>query len=294
LRAAPFIYKTNDYHQLVEMIESNRLFGAQRFIFYNFSTGADIQPYLRSYQSYGTARVFSWPLPLYTRNEAMDSDAFYDVHYFGQMAAINDCLYRNMFTSRFIVFTDLDELIVPRRRGSWLELMRDVSPPPKGGSGIAKEYAPFFLVRNVLFRRDWDDDAAGMAKNALARRLQLRTLLTTNRESIVFPMGVKTKYIVDPRRITIAGIHCPYRVFKDAAIGVNIDEPDALLHHYRIIQEVTVWNNRSTPVRDTFMHTYADVLMKRALERTRNVTRSFRHRKANDLSGVQDDWFSGE
>ena len=36
------------------------------------------------------------------------------MHYYGQLAAANDCLYRYMYTSQYIAFIDLDELIVPR------------------------------------------------------------------------------------------------------------------------------------------------------------------------------------
>jgi len=46
-----------------------------------------------------------------------------DVHYFAQLAALNDCLYRVMFRARFVVLVDLDEVLVPRRRRHWRPML---------------------------------------------------------------------------------------------------------------------------------------------------------------------------
>lgn len=37
-----------------------------------------------------------------------------DLHYFGQIAALNDCLYRYMYQSRYVALQDIDELILPQ------------------------------------------------------------------------------------------------------------------------------------------------------------------------------------
>lgn len=37
-----------------------------------------------------------------------------DLHYFGQIAALNDCLYRNMYRSKYVALHDVDELILPQ------------------------------------------------------------------------------------------------------------------------------------------------------------------------------------
>jgi len=106
----------NDYRRLVEMIEVNRMFGAQRLVFYNYSTGPDVATVLRRYESEGLVSVIPWRIPLLVDTwPPGEPPVKPEIHYFGQVAALNDCLYRNMFTSRYIVFTDLDELLVPRR-----------------------------------------------------------------------------------------------------------------------------------------------------------------------------------
>jgi hypothetical protein len=49
-----------------------------------------------------------------------------DVHYFGQLASHNDCLNRHRGASRYLVYEDLDEFIVPKTFHNWTELMDNV------------------------------------------------------------------------------------------------------------------------------------------------------------------------
>jgi len=61
----PFNFAYNNVHQLVEMIELNRLLGARRFTFYNFSTGVDVDKYLRvAYDVTDDITVIPWHVPL--------------------------------------------------------------------------------------------------------------------------------------------------------------------------------------------------------------------------------------
>ena len=124
------------------------------------------------------------------------------VHYFGQLAAINDCLHRAALTSHLVVFTDLDELIVPRRRASWAELIADVTSQwryqrrgPNSAAAAAPPLPGAYVVRNAFFRNDWGvDDITG--NDDVIRRLDLKTMLTTTREERVWPWGERSKVIV--------------------------------------------------------------------------------------------------
>ncbi|MGL4849430.1 MAG: glycosyltransferase family 92 protein [Clostridium sp.] len=37
-----------------------------------------------------------------------------DIHYYGQIPALNDCIYRYMYQSRYVALHDTDELILPQ------------------------------------------------------------------------------------------------------------------------------------------------------------------------------------
>ena len=60
----PLHFRYNRVNKLVETVEANRLFGAQRFIFYNYTAGRDVTRVLRGYEAEGLATVVPWPLPL--------------------------------------------------------------------------------------------------------------------------------------------------------------------------------------------------------------------------------------
>lgn len=42
----------------------------------------------------------------------------------GLFAALNDCLYRNMYRYKYLALIDLDEFIIPRQNGTINELLK--------------------------------------------------------------------------------------------------------------------------------------------------------------------------
>ena len=111
----PFVYNYDNRRQLIEIIEINRMFGAERFVFYNYSTGSDVTGVLGSYADDDVylISVVPWHVPVGVDVRPRDQNNLVEVHYFAQLSALKDCLYRNLFRSEFVVLTDLDELIVP-------------------------------------------------------------------------------------------------------------------------------------------------------------------------------------
>jgi len=99
----------------------NRIFGADKLVFYNYSSGPQVTTYLKHMQREGLLNVMPWPLPMPVDVWPPVPGHIPQVHYFAQLAALNDCLYRYMSTARHIVFTDLDEV----RYNCWrLEIKR--------------------------------------------------------------------------------------------------------------------------------------------------------------------------
>ena len=62
----------------------------------------------------GLAEVYPWNLHLYGK----------DLFYVAQFSAIQDCLYRHLWSSRFLLFGDVDELFVPRTNQSLSALLQ--------------------------------------------------------------------------------------------------------------------------------------------------------------------------
>ena len=96
------------------MLEADRILGAEKFTLYLYSASPEVLAIIRHYVTSGVMEAIEWRLP------------FTDVslvHYFGQMAAINDCLYNSQYTSRYVVFHDFDELLFPRMHDTWNQML---------------------------------------------------------------------------------------------------------------------------------------------------------------------------
>ena len=174
--------------------------------------------------------VHQWPLPLQTDHWPPLGDP--DIHYFGQVAAQNDCLHRHTFTSRYLVFTDLDEFIIPRRVANWSELLRDreaahyaLKRNKTSGKNIS-----FFLFKCVFFRKEWMQPAVNFSGSSLAEEFRSVVLRHPVRELKTFPFGERSKFIAVSGEVEQGGIHVPrdYRGVQD-----GVEEDVAFLHHYR-------------------------------------------------------------
>lgn len=104
----------NNVGQFVQTIELSKILGAGHFYVYNFSVGSEMNSILRWYQEENWITVLQFPLPIL------------DTWYYGQMLAINDCIYRNIGTSKYVVISDTDEIIVPHVHLSWNTLLENV------------------------------------------------------------------------------------------------------------------------------------------------------------------------
>ncbi|XP_051813463.1 uncharacterized protein si:zfos-464b6.2 isoform X2 [Acanthochromis polyacanthus] len=85
--------------QLVQSLEMLLILGVNRVVVYKTSCSPETQRILDYYQQRG------------------------ELHYFGQIPALNDCLYRSMYRSRYVALHDIDELILPQTVSSWLQLL---------------------------------------------------------------------------------------------------------------------------------------------------------------------------
>lgn len=266
----PFNYHYNNIFQFVEMIEVNRMFGAQRFVFYNYSTGVDILPYIQSYVDEGIVEVIPWHVPVPVNTWPPDPKVVPEIHYFGQVAALNDCLYRNLFRSRFIVFTDLDEILVPRggNMTTWADLLDTAVRKFKKADHNVDKFPGSFLVRNTFFRSDWRKNDSRMDDKKTVHDLQLKTLITTEREDKIHDWYMRSKYIAWTKTVKMVGVHSVSEFMDNSRVtSVNVDSDDGLLHHYR----PTMWEDDPIDppkrVHDAYMHRFYDTILNATLDR---------------------------
>nr|XP_046244256.1 uncharacterized protein LOC124058765 [Scatophagus argus] len=102
-----------------------QLLGVNRVVIYKTSNSPETQRILDYYTHKGLVEVIPWPMTrfLHVSRSWLPQYDPGDIHYFGQIPALNDCLYRYMYQSRYIALQDVDELILPQSANSWLELL---------------------------------------------------------------------------------------------------------------------------------------------------------------------------
>ena len=156
------------------------------------------------------------------------------------MTAINTCLNRFRWSSRYIVVTDLDEQIIPRTASNWSELIAQLKRRHPSHSN--------FQFLHTVFRSEWPSPAEGF--KAAAEEYKSKVLGFTRRESFIFPSVDRSKMIVDPRAVDEIGIHHIRGRFHVVAPA------DGLLHHYTSTTainsgpDISRLKKRNTPVID--------------------------------------------
>ncbi|XP_061196617.1 uncharacterized protein LOC133204890 [Saccostrea echinata] len=226
-------------YQLVEMIEFSSILGADHFFFYNYSTNWNVDIVLKHYESIGLVSVVQWNLPM-TKNRTDEPD----IHYYGQLAMLNDCLNRNRGASRYVVFQDLDEIIIPQNHKSWHNLLDSL---PANMSS--------YMFRSAFFRLDWPDARTNSNVSKMAKSYKAYAFLKRFRENEIYGRATRSKYIVDPLQVEVVGIHNVWK-FKQGGRPFYVPPEVALVHHYRT-------NERKTGrVKDDSVLNFQNVLTK--------------------------------
>ncbi|XP_024656830.2 uncharacterized protein LOC112429694 isoform X2 [Maylandia zebra] len=111
--------------QLVQSLEMLQLLGVNRVVVYKTSCSPETQRILDYYTQKGLLEVIPWSLSRYVNVSRgwLPEHGPGELHYFGQIPALNDCLYRYMYQSRYVALHDIDELILPQKVVSWVELL---------------------------------------------------------------------------------------------------------------------------------------------------------------------------
>ncbi|GFR96936.1 UDP-galactose:beta-D-galactoside beta-1,4-galactosyltransferase [Elysia marginata] len=211
----PPMFNYHNAAQLVEKLEMVRLLGAGRVVLYNNSIAPNVHSVLQFYTQQWAAGnetmevvVRSWKLPPIK------------VHYYGQIAAIDDCLYRYGWLSRYMAFDDLDEIMVPLRHDNWSMLIaeRETLYPGHGA----------FMFRASVMNKDHSSSVKRFQADAF--RYGSSVLTFTQRDNFVYESHDKGKLIVNPRKVETMEVHHVYEGSEPTDI-IPVDQ--GILYHYR-------------------------------------------------------------
>lgn len=221
--------------QFLEAIVLHKLIGVHRATFYSANPNIS-----ETTKKFDWIQTVDWALPV--KQE--------EIQYHGQRAALNDCLYRNMFTARYIVFADLDEIFLPRRLNLTASYSDTLWQELNLLQGANKNKISAFYGKSVLFGTP--RSLKGFASIWVTKRY-------------VQPQESRRKYIVLPERVSHVNVHWvfPYQKFWNMYLPHNL----VMLHHYRRCpnpkkkccgRDIT----RNPMTEDTFTHNLKNEIIK--------------------------------
>ncbi|XP_009997224.1 PREDICTED: uncharacterized protein LOC104389865 [Chaetura pelagica] len=104
----------NNVLQFIQSVEMYKILGVQKVVIYKNNCSHLMEKVLNFYMEEGTVEIIPWPINSHLKvsskwHFSMDAK---DIGYYGQITALNDCIYRNMQRSKFVVLNDADEIIL--------------------------------------------------------------------------------------------------------------------------------------------------------------------------------------
>ncbi|XP_077334778.1 beta-1,4-galactosyltransferase galt-1-like [Lithobates pipiens] len=217
----------NNVLQMIQSIEMYKILGASKVTIYKTNCSQDVDKVLRHYIDKGILEVVPWPIDRHLRTSK--KWRYYkgltaEIGYFGQTAALNDCLYRNMYKSKFVLLNDIDEIILPVKDWDWSSLMENLQNKHPDTSVFRFESHVFPIpVNNSGF--DLWPHVPGV--NILTYRLRL----PNKRNNFNAP-----KMIVNPRDVFQTSVHFA----RTRKTKTNIREDTAILFHCKMRNKYTI------------------------------------------------------
>lgn len=207
------VFAVQNPQSVVEAIEIHRLLGAEHFTLYIHSVTARVMDVLETYAEEGLVEIVNWRIgrPF---NES--------VYYYGENSCMNECIYRNMYKVKYLVFVDLDEVIVPQKASNWSEMMKGLDQPTRGS----------FEFRNVFYYKP-SKAAEYISCDHSQHKFEIpRVISYTSRSNVVEDYEYRSKIIIKPPVTVRIGVHLPFEHLSGYSV-YRVPSEVGLVHHYR-------------------------------------------------------------
>ena len=170
--------------KIAEFIEMNRVLGAKQFTIYVIDMDKQVLRFLqRQYSLPGLLQIVRW----------RDVGHLY---YHGELLAMHDCLYRNMKQVKYLVYVDLDELILPMRHLNWLDMVAELENNTRSAA---------FIFLNTYFTRN---RRQGLKVQPPCKEMTLPRYFHWSRRLLCkYHTFRRSKFIVKPDRVIDLDIH---------------------------------------------------------------------------------------
>ncbi|XP_064484848.1 uncharacterized protein LOC135397301 isoform X2 [Ornithodoros turicata] len=199
--------------QLAEFITYYSVVGVKDYSFYSYQVSREVDHFFRFLRERHkvVAHLRPWNFPVGSGL----------IHEQGQLAFVQDCIYRARLSSKYVVIVDLDEFIVAKHHKTLpdaiLALEQKYSPKTTGS----------FNVINQMFCLEYTPETS-----LIYRGIPLLTRLYTIREKRAWQHWDRSKYIARTNATVTGGIHFVWKHAPEAK-EIRLPEEDVVMHHYR-------------------------------------------------------------
>ncbi|XP_071109410.1 uncharacterized protein [Haliotis cracherodii] len=207
-----------DVNTLVTALETSRYFGTDKFIFYNYSIPEDVNKVLLHYEREGIVEMRNWKLPFPPDQ----------IHYWGQMASIHDCVFSQFGVAKYVLLADIDEVVVPKSETTVYALADKLLSMPT--LKPSKSYGAL-MFQNAFFFLNGHDTTSEFHSKYDALKYRMGVFLHTNRSS-VNPPFYRSKLLVIPESVDLLQTHAAERL-QPGWLTLVVEPKDGLMHHYR-------------------------------------------------------------
>ena len=204
------VYKLGQ-QDIIEFIEMTKVLGVDLVNLY-LMPGLDenmIRDLQERYSRDGTLEMFQWR-ELYMHRI---------VHYNGQLLAIHDCMYRNMYRVEYLMVTDLDELIIPFKHDNYMDMIKNIRTSSDTHS---------FRFLNRFFAVSKSQAPTIPDCNGLTLPKYFHQ---TNQLNCLYNINFRPKYIMRPQLVIQVAVHGVCQVIKGKEYRVPTSL--AILGHFR-------------------------------------------------------------
>ncbi|XP_054853234.1 beta-1,4-galactosyltransferase galt-1-like [Eublepharis macularius] len=235
----------NNILQFVQSMEMYRILGVGRVVIYKNSCSPLMEKVLGFYIAEGVVEIIPWPIDSYLKvssywHHSMDPK---DIGYYGQITALNDCVYRNMYKSKYVLLNDVDEIILPIKYKDWKTMMQNLQEQHPG--------AAVFLFENHIFPKTvfTPTDMFNISSWSAVPGVNILSHVIQEPDRKNFFNA--RKMIVDPRKVVQTSVHSILHAYGDN-IYVSMDV--ALVYHCRVPLQANL--PRESLIKDTTLWRY--------------------------------------
>ncbi|XP_060106596.1 uncharacterized protein LOC132580005 [Heteronotia binoei] len=235
----------NNVLQFVQSMEMYKILGVGRVMIYKNSCSPLMEKVLDYYIAEGIVEIIPWPIDSYLKvstywHHSMDPK---DIGYYGQITALNDCIYRNMYRSKYVLLIDADEIILPGKYPDLKTMMQNLQGQHPG--------AGVFLFENHIFPKTvfTPTDMFNVTSWSTVPGINIlnHVIREPDRKNVYNP----SKMIVDPKKVVQTSVHSVLQIY---GYSIKVPMDVALIYHCRVPLQAAL--PRESLIKDTTLWRY--------------------------------------